>query len=445
MNIRRLLLPTCLILLALTAAACGGSTPTQAPVETQASAPTNPPTQAAQPTETKPEPTLAPPSATAPPPTETSAPTATTPAAETIASATPIPASATPFVVAPLERSLYLQTPNLTGDDVLLLQQALVALGYSEVGVPDGVFGPMTDTAVRRFQTDNNLVVDGVVGPTTWSMLFSGSLPTPAPQPAPTSQYEVDRKFQGFSATDFLYDGDGMWIQAVTTMKLVDSETGEVLRQRAITKEFYGSDGVAACYQDGSFYYAIYYEAILSTFVSEMRYEIISLDIETKEEEVIIDLTNYTDNYFSPHLLCIDDHFWLAQGNYITIIKAGSDLEPVLVRNVYLNNTIQDMIYADDYIWVAEDAVHKINPQTGQIVSSYPYQVTWLAYGADRLWMASYDTWEVWSLDPETAQVTLVYSFEYPIGAIGCDGRYLWITVHDEDRDRFYLIDIRED
>jgi N-acetylmuramoyl-L-alanine amidase len=52
------------------------------------------------------------------------------------------------------------------GDDVLMLQQRLSELGF-DVGRPDGHFGPRTATALRDFQRNYGLAVDGTVGPDT--------------------------------------------------------------------------------------------------------------------------------------------------------------------------------------------------------------------------------------------------------------------------------------
>lgn len=56
------------------------------------------------------------------------------------------------------------------GADVTYLQQCLTARGYG-VGKIDGIFGNKTLEAVKAFQAENNLVVDGSVGPKTWAAL----------------------------------------------------------------------------------------------------------------------------------------------------------------------------------------------------------------------------------------------------------------------------------
>lgn len=53
---------------------------------------------------------------------------------------------------------------------VRVVQRALHAAGY-DPGPVDGIFGPRTAAAVRAFQRDRGLRVDGVVGPQTWRAL----------------------------------------------------------------------------------------------------------------------------------------------------------------------------------------------------------------------------------------------------------------------------------
>jgi len=52
------------------------------------------------------------------------------------------------------------------GENITLLQNALTELGYYS-GIIDGVYGKGTRTAVRSFQTEHSLTVDGVAGPAT--------------------------------------------------------------------------------------------------------------------------------------------------------------------------------------------------------------------------------------------------------------------------------------
>jgi GH24 family phage-related lysozyme (muramidase) len=56
-------------------------------------------------------------------------------------------------------------------DDVRAYQRQLVALGYLGAGDDDGIAGPGTLGAVREFQTESGLVVDGRVGPATRATL----------------------------------------------------------------------------------------------------------------------------------------------------------------------------------------------------------------------------------------------------------------------------------
>ncbi len=75
--------------------------------------------------------------------------------------------------------------PGVEGDEVKKLQQRLKDLNYY-TGTVDGQFGPGTQDAVIRFQTQHGLTADGIAGEETRSQLYASSAQTFIPTPAPT-------------------------------------------------------------------------------------------------------------------------------------------------------------------------------------------------------------------------------------------------------------------
>ena len=63
-------------------------------------------------------------------------------------------------------RPLLITSPHLRGDDVGELQSRLARLGF-DPGRVDAIFGPQTVAALRAFQSDSGLLVDGICGPAT--------------------------------------------------------------------------------------------------------------------------------------------------------------------------------------------------------------------------------------------------------------------------------------
>ena len=78
----------------------------------------------------------------------------------------------------PVERTYTTLKKGDTGNDVVLLQQALAQLGLL-TSAADGIYGTGTMTAVRKFQQANGLDVDGIAGAKTQEVLFEMSPVTP--------------------------------------------------------------------------------------------------------------------------------------------------------------------------------------------------------------------------------------------------------------------------
>lgn len=76
------------------------------------------------------------------------------------------------------------------GDNVIALQTNLGILGYS-CGVTDGKFGQNTESAVRKFQADHGLVVDGVVGSVTQTEIANCLAASSISEQQPTGSVEL--------------------------------------------------------------------------------------------------------------------------------------------------------------------------------------------------------------------------------------------------------------
>ncbi len=62
------------------------------------------------------------------------------------------------------------------GQEVMAIQKRLAELNYS-VGIIDGDFGSGTEAAIKQFQADRGLEVDGVVGSETYRALMNKEMP----------------------------------------------------------------------------------------------------------------------------------------------------------------------------------------------------------------------------------------------------------------------------
>ncbi len=81
-------------------------------------------------------------------------------------------------------------TTGARGDNVKVLQRALIAAGITVRGGADGVFGPVTAAALTSYQQANGLTANGVVDDAVvakLALVAGAPPPAPAPTPAPAA------------------------------------------------------------------------------------------------------------------------------------------------------------------------------------------------------------------------------------------------------------------
>jgi len=73
----------------------------------------------------------------------------------------------------PFKRELYLTQPQLSGNDVIIAQNLLLREPAVTSLSANGVFDSASETAVKQFQTANNLVVTGILDDASANLLLS--------------------------------------------------------------------------------------------------------------------------------------------------------------------------------------------------------------------------------------------------------------------------------
>lgn len=87
--------------------------------------------------------------------------------------------------------------PAPIAGDVAGLQRALNALGASPALDVDGIYGSSTKSAVKAFQSEHSLAVDGIAGPKTLATIAKALGPDPQPPPVTSEKSAVQPPSSG--------------------------------------------------------------------------------------------------------------------------------------------------------------------------------------------------------------------------------------------------------
>ncbi|WP_233269488.1 peptidoglycan-binding protein [Alteribacillus sp. YIM 98480] len=96
--------------------------------------------------------------------------------------------------------------------DVSLLQRQLKDLGYYNKDIT-GIFGPMTEEAVRKFQKNNNLHVDGMAGPKTLNKIQNN--PKNAQSLKSDTEIEETNQNNDQISSELRYESRGQEVEAL--------------------------------------------------------------------------------------------------------------------------------------------------------------------------------------------------------------------------------------
>ncbi|WP_162840532.1 NlpC/P60 family protein [Acidaminococcus timonensis] len=86
-------------------------------------------------------------------------------------------AATTAATVVPMQNVFASFKQGQSGPEVAAIQEQLLMEGY-DIGIPDGVYGARTVSAVKKYQASMGLKADGIIGDFTYKKLMGKNMPT---------------------------------------------------------------------------------------------------------------------------------------------------------------------------------------------------------------------------------------------------------------------------
>lgn len=152
---------------------------------------------------------------------------------------------------------------NVYNSEVEKLQRDLTSFGYSTNGV-DGYFGENTEAAVRKFQQDNHLSVDGIAGQKTKTALYN-IITTGSSNPASGTTFSIYKSSASGSAWSSMISGgsasgtgsstpSGGYSKIVLSKIMANSYNSEVEKlQKDLTSLGYYTNGIDGYFGDNTY------------------------------------------------------------------------------------------------------------------------------------------------------------------------------------------------
>jgi YVTN family beta-propeller protein len=329
---------------------------------------------------------------------------------------------------------------NMPMCDDHMLQDRLAMLGYLEPGIPewqDGTFGSETDAAVRRFEENNGLEVNGIIDWSDWGVMWSQSALMIDGSPygtLPPGDGELPTVFQVLESPSYLaYDGKWVWVAHsdewnywYNQLLAIDPENGTISAPIMAGKcpPDYGDseNAVGGLVFDGT----------------KLWFTLLGLS----SVQSLNPLTGMLDEpmYFTDYP--VPQSYMAFDGQYIWVstmmdiaLRAIDPQTGNVVRTVELYGGPGPIGWDGVNLWVVNggSVVEIIDPDTGNIL-----QETWgqagdiraLVYDGQKMWFADASTGTVGVIDPNDQSGTGGISI--PVGALPAalafDGRRMWVA-----------------